>query len=149
MGGQADTCYIITKVLKKDFMMEAGNGEAVAEADSDCSQIANNKNARSVVCQRCQCLVLKPHAASYATKEIFMPHMRKKEGVAFGDGENLHKHWMVKNMMTFENVGFLKNVGTTKFLICADCEVGPIGWHSTEVKDEFYIALDRVEHMDK
>ena len=62
------------------------------------------------------------------------------------DGETLRNHWLVDNMFTFENVGFSNTVGGIKYLICADCEIGPVGWHSIEAKDEFYVALDRVSH---
>lgn len=36
----------------------------------------------------------------------------------------------MEDMFTFVNVGFTKDVGNIKFLVCADCEVGPTGWHS-------------------
>ncbi len=71
---------------------------------------------------------------------------KKSEDQKPEDGETLNDHWMVKDMFTFDNVGFTKSVGTVQFLICADCEVGPIGWHDTNVKDKFYISLDRVNH---
>ena len=78
---------------------------------------------------------------------MFLPHMMKKsEAQKPDDGETLSDHWVVGDMYTFDNVGFTNTVGTMKYLICADCEVGPIGWHDTAVKDEFYIALDRVKH---
>ncbi|NXB17008.1 MSS4 factor, partial [Rhagologus leucostigma] len=36
--------------------------------------------------------------------------------------------------------------GNVKFLVCADCEAGPIGWHCLDDKDSFYVALERVAH---
>src|SRR5688572_3717200 len=83
--------------------------------------------------------------------QIFLPFMRKKsEKCTTGeapaeDGETLNEHWLVSDMFTFENVGFSNTVGTVKYLICADCEIGPIGWHDVNIKNEFYIALGRVE----
>lgn len=62
------------------------------------------------------------------------------------DGETLQDHWVVNDMFMFENVGFSNTVGTIKYLICADCEIGPIGFHDTQTKNEFYIAFDRVKH---
>ena len=62
------------------------------------------------------------------------------------EGESLKDYWMVEDMYTFDNVGFTNSVGTVKYLICADCEIGPIGWHDTNNKKRFYIALDRVKH---
>ena len=75
--------------------------------------------------------------------------MRTKPALASGggpEGDLLQEHWLVEDMFTFENVGFTKDVGNIKFLVCADCEVGPIGWHCLDDKDSFYVALDRVSH---
>lgn len=50
-------------------------------------------------------------------------------------------------MYTFENVGFSKTVNTTKYLVCADCEIGPIGFVNLEDRNKHYIALSRVKHQ--
>jgi hypothetical protein len=50
-------------------------------------------------------------------------------------------------MFQFENVGFSKTVGNYKYLVCADCEIGPIGWHCIDSK-ESYVADQRVKHME-
>lgn len=62
------------------------------------------------------------------------------------ESENVEDFWMVDNMFAFENVGFSNTVGTTKYLTCADCEIGPIGWHDVNNKTEFFIAMSRVRH---
>lgn len=60
--------------------------------------------------------------------------------------------WSVPSPLTFENIGFSRNApppsvlsststaapslaGTIKFLICADCDHGPLGWHDTQGRD--------------
>lgn len=48
-------------------------------------------------------------------------------------------------MFTFQNVGFTNSVGNNKFLTCADCEAGPIGYYDIDSKKS-YIALCRVQH---
>lgn len=81
--------------------------------------------------------------------QLFLPAMRKKTSIAQSDGvdgDTLTAHWLVDDMYTFENVGFTKDVGKVKYLICADCEIGPIGWHCLDDKKSFYVALDRVNH---
>ena len=60
--------------------------------------------------------------------------------------ETVTRCWLVKDMFHFENVGFSHTVGPYKYLTCADCEVGPIGWHSIETKLS-YIADERVKHV--
>ena len=62
------------------------------------------------------------------------------------DGEILSDYWLVTNMFTFENVGFSNTVNTTKFLICADCEMGPIGWHDINDNSAFYVSSKRIKH---
>ncbi|CAI9535425.1 unnamed protein product [Staurois parvus] len=110
---------------------------------------ADGKNSRAVLCQRCGCRVLSEGMATLAKRELLLPRMKKKSSLAEDsspDSELLVEHWLVHDMFTFENVGFTKDVGSVKFLVCADCEVGPIGWHSLEEKTNFYVALERVRH---
>ncbi|EPQ20590.1 Guanine nucleotide exchange factor MSS4, partial [Myotis brandtii] len=81
--------------------------------------------------------------------QLFLPSMRKKPALAEGsspEGDLLQEHWLVEDMFIFENVGFTKDVGNIKFLVCADCEIGPIGWHCLDDKNSFYVALERVSH---
>lgn len=69
---------------------------------------------------------------------------KKSENQAAGEGETLSDFWLVKDMFTFENVGFTNTVDNKKFLICADCEVGPIGWQDLADSVNLYVALERV-----
>ena len=62
-------------------------------------------------------------------------------------GEKLTDFWLVSNMYHFENVGFSKHVGTIRFLLCADCEIGPIGWHDTGDKTKYFVAANRVKYL--
>lgn len=41
--------------------------------------------------------------------------------------QNYIEYWIIEDMFTFENIGFSNSVGDYKYLICADCEMGPIG----------------------
>ncbi|NXA07626.1 MSS4 factor, partial [Sapayoa aenigma] len=109
---------------------------------------AQGRNLRAVLCQRCGSRVLLPGAATLARRELLLPAMRKKAAAATagGGGDVLREHWLVRDMFSFENVGFTRDVGNVKFLVCADCEAGPIGWHCLDDKDSFYVALERVAH---
>ncbi|XP_051967248.1 guanine nucleotide exchange factor MSS4-like [Xyrauchen texanus] len=80
-----------------------------------------------------------PGMAVFAEKEqLFLPSMRKKASIGQSDGTlegvTLIAHWLVDDMSTFENGGFTKDVGKVKYIICADCEIGPIGWHCLDDK---------------
>ncbi|XP_021232839.1 guanine nucleotide exchange factor MSS4 [Numida meleagris] len=109
---------------------------------------AQGRNLKAVLCQRCGSRVLLPGAATFARRELLLPAMRKKAAATAGggDGDVLREHWLVRDMFSFENVGFTRDVGNVKFLVCADCEAGPIGWHCLDDKDSFYVALERVAH---
>ena len=72
--------------------------------------------------------------------------MFKKNKAQPSDGEVLHDFWLVIDMFTFDNVGFTNTVDSIKYLICADCEIGPIGWHNISDKSAFYVAVERVKH---
>ncbi|NXJ68460.1 MSS4 factor, partial [Rostratula benghalensis] len=119
---------------------------AQGSAELVCAQ---GRNLKAVLCQRCGSRVLLPGAATFARRELLLPVMRKKAAAAtggVGDGDVVREHWLVHDMFSFENVGFTRDVGNVKFLVCADCEAGPIGWHCLDDKDSFYVALERVAH---
>ncbi|XP_005492518.2 guanine nucleotide exchange factor MSS4 [Zonotrichia albicollis] len=123
----------------------AAPAAAPGSAELVCAQ---GRNLRAVLCQRCGSRVLLPGAATFARRELLLPAMRKKAAAAAtgGGGDVLREHWLVRDMFSFENVGFTRDVGNVKFLVCADCEAGPIGWHCLDDKDSFYVALERVAH---
>lgn len=62
------------------------------------------------------------------------------------ESEALKQFWQVNDMFTFENIGFSNTVKNTKYLICADCEMGPVGYHDI-VSKICFIALKRVKHV--
>ncbi|RUS83423.1 hypothetical protein EGW08_008844 [Elysia chlorotica] len=103
-------------------------------------------NKTRLFCQRCPSLVLSPKQAKLVKKEFFLPNMFQKNEHTPLEGVTLSDFWLVTNMMTFDNVGFSKAVNNIMYLICADCEMGPIGWHSVHDKKAYYIAVDRVKH---
>lgn len=110
--------------------------------------VADGRNKNYIKCQRCSCLILNPNTALFTTIEKFLPHMKvKSENQQPEDGETLTQFWKVDDMYSFENVGFTNKVENLKFLICADCEVGPIGFHDTNNPKEFFVALDRVNNQ--
>ncbi|KAF9406579.1 hypothetical protein BGZ76_006310 [Entomortierella beljakovae] len=67
--------------------------------------------------------------------------------------EELQLFWRVTDMMAFENIGFSKKLPDGKqFLSCADCDIGPLGYHDTtepRTGKEYLIALNRVRYHDR
>ncbi|KAG4076221.1 hypothetical protein HA402_014770 [Bradysia odoriphaga] len=117
------------------------------------SQIDENRNKNSIYCQYCDSLMLKPKTASYMEDEFSLPLMHQKKKPTQSqpqpqemETENLKHFWRVKDMFTFENIGFSNTVETAKYLICADCEMGPVGYQLIGSK-ECFVALKRVKHV--
>jgi hypothetical protein len=65
-------------------------------------------------------------------------------------------YWFIDSSpMGFENVGFSRNLppshvlpaglptGNLKYLICADCDLGPLGW-TTDGSKEAWLGVERV-----
>ena len=82
--------------------------------------------------------------------QLFMPSMTEKNKIDGGPvGDNVNTFWLVEDMFHFENVGFSKTVNDCEqYLVCADCEIGPIGWTSIGNKKELYVAADRVRYAN-
>ena len=79
-------------------------------------------------------------------QQFNLPRIASTNGES--DAEPITKCWLVSDMFHFENVGFSKTVGNFKYLTCADCEVGPIGWHCIDSKLS-YVADQRVQHVQQ
>lgn len=110
-------------------------------------QILNNKNKHSVRCNYCYSLILKPQFGEYVEHEFEMPLMQQKhrKNTEIIETEVLKNFWCIDDIFTFENIGFSNTVDNRKFLICADCEMGPVGYHEIANK-KCYVALKRVRH---
>ena len=129
-----------------------GNNDHENNSTTDTSDALNQneKNSQSVTCKHCRSTVLMPDVAIKKRLDHFLPMMLQKKfnNSEELEGENLEEFWMVEDMYHFENVGFSKAVNNIKYLICADCEMGPIGFHDPATPKEFYIALARINHCD-
>lgn len=49
-------------------------------------------------------------------------------------------------MFDFENIGFTHTKDGVKYLICANCEAGPVGYLCPETKNHF-VAVSRVKQV--
>merc|ERR1712035_59294 len=126
----------------------------IFESDFDCltDQIMNRQEleARStdgklncqISCQFCPSKVLPPHSAYLVEETKGLPAFKTDEAE-----ENVQFWWCVNDMWTFDNIGFSKAKDGIKFLTCADCEIGPLGYHDPSITPHrFLIAATRVKH---
>ncbi|XP_066262458.1 guanine nucleotide exchange factor MSS4 homolog [Euwallacea similis] len=110
------------------------------------SEIEEGQNKRSIKCKFCSSVILTPVTASFTSIEYKLPLIKQtKDHGANPETESMSSFWAVKDIYTFYNVGFSNTVGNTKYLTCADCEAGPIGYHDIPSKIS-YVALCRVAH---
>ncbi|XP_037710320.1 guanine nucleotide exchange factor MSS4 homolog [Drosophila subpulchrella] len=118
------------------------------EADF-AGQIVDGKNKTNVRCQFCNSLMLKAQEGTFSEEEVEVPLMMQKQDKTADslNTEPLKDFWLVKDMMSFENIGFSNTVDGRKFLVCADCERGPVGYHDLSTR-HCYVALKRVVHKD-
>lgn len=126
--------------------------EIVTLEDLDTKDlVSSEKNAKALACLRCNCKILPTNTGTYVNdvaleKELHVMHKKQEE--AGIKKEKIKQFFVVNDMYDFDNIGFTKPVNneTVKYLICADCEVGPLGWHCISTKKN-YVALARVKHI--
>ncbi|RKP14766.1 Mss4-like protein [Piptocephalis cylindrospora] len=112
-----------------------------------------NSNVHALFCPRegCRSKVLTPGSASLLTLE--KEQLPKEMASASG------KVWVVHEVMAFYNIGVSKplpnpNPTQARYLACADCDHGPLGWHDPSVKDEqgrllWIIPVERVRYQEE
>ena len=71
------------------------------------------------------------HFICFQEKEYELESMTKDTA---GEKETVKVMVMVDDMFLFDNLGFTNTVNTTKYLSCADCDVGPLGYHDLITK---------------
>ncbi|KAI9322864.1 Mss4-like protein [Dichotomocladium elegans] len=117
------------------------------------------KNRGDIFCPiaRCRCLVIRKGAAELiecADNKLALPETvlsgipidEEQQRAAENEKAEIY-FWKLGNMMDFENVGFSKTVDTVKYLSCADCDVGPIGYHDTASNPKkFLVSVSRARY---
>ncbi|KAG9304299.1 hypothetical protein G9A89_019861 [Geosiphon pyriformis] len=114
---------------------------------------SDSRNALYIYCPQptCRCLILRAKAGTWVErpkKKLNLPN-ETTETEPSDNIRSLQPCWRLTEMMEFENIGFSKTIGLSgiKYLSCADCDVGPLGYHETTVSDkEYLIAVDRVRY---
>ncbi|RTG82567.1 guanine nucleotide exchange factor, partial [Schistosoma bovis] len=109
----------------------------------------NGYNQFNILCPRCSSIVLRKNTAKLANKQHNLPVFAKKSELSNPSKEFptelTEEFWCVNDMYAFENVGFTNSVSTFRYLTCADCDLGPLGFHDTQEgpTNAYYIALTR------
>ena len=137
---------------------KANSMDENASNDTSSSKLAelfdkeSKKNLKKIVCVRCDSLILQAMSCEYYENNhvsIDVPSMRQKKDLITNnqiESDAIKHFWLVNDMFTFENAGFTNTVDNKKYLICADCEIGPIGLQNMDKPNEFLVCIDRVKH---
>ncbi|XP_014471325.1 PREDICTED: guanine nucleotide exchange factor MSS4 homolog [Dinoponera quadriceps] len=116
-------------------------GNDVIETRKD----ADGKNKNKIFCTFCPSKILNAGVARLINMEFALPYVHCKGEGEGNQTESISDYWLIENMFTFENIGVSHTVDKVKYLACADCERGPVGWHDVSTRKS-YIALCRVKH---
>jgi hypothetical protein len=116
----------------------------ISETIANLLDNVTKENKTKISCKQCNSLILQEMCAKYIEEINEIPLMDSKAPCE--STEKLKDFWLVDNMMKFENIGFTNTVKNYKYLICADCEIGPLGFQNLENQNKIYIAIDRVKH---
>ena len=137
---------------------------SISRMENDLSN--GDRNVQTIVCSFCDDIILRPQTAVLTSKPTHLPQMTVKANSTVGDAETnrltvngsdhpcdtVESFWLVSDMFTFENVGFSHTVNNqTRYLVCANCERGPIGFSpinpvTRQPEKEFYVASDRIKY---
>ncbi|KAF7639882.1 hypothetical protein Mgra_00000803 [Meloidogyne graminicola] len=110
---------------------------------------SDGKNVNQIVCICCGSIILQKITATFQSdgpsKLLPLPFQKSKhnELPINLETEEYSKWWIVNNMFTFENVGFTHSFEGLKFLACADCEIGPIGFVCPDTNNCF-VSVERL-----
>ncbi|KAK9448279.1 Mss4-like protein [Limtongia smithiae] len=118
-----------------------------------------DKNAHKIYCpfNNCSSLIMLPGVGVLSRrgkipKEAFdsdraekiVDDEAKPEGATDDDGELF---WVVADPFHFENLGFSKSSSSgIKYLACADCDRGPLGYHDPQ-RPEYLLSAKSVLYM--
>jgi hypothetical protein len=103
------------------------------------------RNETSIICPKCPCLILKPNQA-YVTRNESGIKLTSILAEDSGKQCEIDEFWTINHHLTFENIGVSNAVNNIAYLICANCELGPLGYRDMNDKDKFYLDVKRVKY---
>ncbi|VDC03805.1 unnamed protein product [Peniophora sp. CBMAI 1063] len=130
----------------------------IAEASIVDEKSGRTRNAHDLLCPRSGCgsVILRKSVASLEEKEAAAldPPTGKSPDLPALPAPPASAHWWLvePSPMEFENIGFSRPVAPTddekkplKLLICADCDIGPLGY-SEVGGTQFWLSAERVRY---
>lgn len=132
--------------IQKLLMGGGLGGEAVVRDYKEWDAVKSEDGSKNMdfFCPRCPSKIARADTGALVSTDMVL----SKYKVDGPDEESIGTWWLLPSAFAFENIGVTKTVGNTKFLSCADCEVGPLGWHDITDTTKYYIAAQRVRYTE-
>ena len=109
---------------------------------------ATQHNSRAIHCLLCSTPILNPdtalHHPTTPPQHILPPFPPATPPQPTGGEQH---SWLVGDQMAFENVGVTRGVeGGVRYLVCGNCDGGPIGCVYAEAPQSFYVLHGRIQY---
>ncbi|KRY37808.1 RNA polymerase II-associated protein 3, partial [Trichinella spiralis] len=100
----------------------------------------NNGKKLSLSCPKCSCIILRENHGEQVTVEKELPELSlKADGTV--DMKTFTEFVRVDDIYDFENIGFSRNSNGVQYLLCAACEIGPLGFHDLTTKLSYVASV--------
>jgi len=111
----------------------------------------DGKNSKLIVCKACKCKILRPNNGTLQVLDStmgFLPNERQQPSTSDASvlGETLKYYWVLTDVFQFDNIGFSRNNKEKKYLTCADCERGILGFQDLSTM-KIYLAHKRIDYQ--
>lgn len=112
-------------------------------------------NSKDIYC-KCRTIILKPKHAKLIIPTDSMLELEKNLNLLQYMEKSVTElkkgcYWLVDDMYKFEQIGYTKEVDkksaqinqdqvtsdTLRYLVCAECNLGPLGWFDTTTKESY------------
>ncbi|CAI2174762.1 1478_t:CDS:2 [Funneliformis geosporum] len=113
---------------------------------------SENHNAFDLYCAQGCALILRANLGKWVERpknKLKIPDGKESDSDNSSDDDSSNQgFWALNDVMAFENIDVTNTIVTgIKYLCCPGCDLAPLGYHDTNTKNEFLIAVDRVSYF--
>ncbi|UMM29464.1 hypothetical protein L5515_011812 [Caenorhabditis briggsae] len=111
---------------------------------TETGEVQARTNEDTLICKECKTVViLKNMTTEFLNEERDLPLPRQKKGIDHTQTEPVRGYFGVKDIFAFENVGFTRSSEGKRYLVCGECEQGPVGFVDT-LTEMNYVTPERL-----
>ncbi|KRX57973.1 RNA polymerase II-associated protein 3 [Trichinella sp. T9] len=129
-----DSQLLNEEVFKIPDLLSDNNGQKASSSNN------NNGKKLSLSCPKCSCIILRENHGEQVTVEKELPELSlKADGTV--DMKTFTEFVRVDDIYDFENIGFSRDSNGVQYLLCAACEIGPLGFHDLTTKLSYVASV--------